>query len=143
MSARKPLLLIAAAVIAYGAFHVTQRKAPSTEVENAPLYPGLIDRLNDTRSINIQTANDSFTLKRDGERWAMVERDGFAVKFDLAAANVLLEGDVLMEADAAGEFSLGRAQYCGVLFPVAHGNWRSARGEAFQRRGEPAVIVRV
>lgn len=84
MTARKPLLLIAAAVIAYGAFHVTQSKAPSTEVENAPLYPGLIDRLNDTRSINIQTADDSFTLQRDGERWTMVERDGFPVKFDMA-----------------------------------------------------------
>lgn len=84
MTARKPLLLIAAAAIAYGAFHVTQSKAPSTEVENALLYPGLIDRLNDTRSINIQTADDSFTLQRDGERWTMVERDGFPVKFDMA-----------------------------------------------------------
>jgi len=102
MSARKPLLLIAAAVIAYGAFHVTQRKAPSTEVENAPLYPGLIDRLNDTRSINIQTANDSFTLKRDGERWAMVERDGFAVKFDLAKeALVQLSALKIREAKTA------------------------------------------
>jgi hypothetical protein len=82
MNTRKFLLLVVAGLIAYGAWHVSQRKAPSTEVENALLYPGLLDQLNDSQSIEIQTADDKFTLRRDGERWSMVERNGYPVHVD-------------------------------------------------------------
>ena len=82
MNTRKLLLLVVAGLIAYGAWHVSQRKAPSTEVGNAPLYPGLLDRLNESRSIEIRTAADSFTLERDGEKWSMVERNHYPVHLD-------------------------------------------------------------
>jgi len=82
MNARKLLLLAVAGLIAYGAFQVAQRKAPSTEIQNALLYPGLLDQLNATRSIEIQTATGKFTLSRDGEKWSMVERNGYPVHVD-------------------------------------------------------------
>jgi len=84
MTANKPLVLAAAALIAAGAYYVTRENAPSTEVENALLYPGLLDRLNDSREIGIKGGDDAFTLRRDGERWTMVERDGFPVRFEMA-----------------------------------------------------------
>jgi len=82
MNTRKLLLLVVAGVIAFGAYQVSQRKAPSTEVGSALLYPGLLDQLNQSRSIEIQTADDRFTLRRDGEKWSMVERNGYPVYVD-------------------------------------------------------------
>lgn len=99
MTAKKPLLLVAAALIAYGAFHVTQRKAPSTEVANALLYPDLLDRLNDTRQIAISTGDDAFTLARAGEQWTMVERGGFPVK-SAAAREALVQLSALKIREA-------------------------------------------
>ena len=84
MTANKPLVLAAAALVAAGAYYVTRENAPSTEVENALLYPGLLDKLNDSRSIAIRGADDAFTLQRDGEQWTMVERDGYPVRFEMA-----------------------------------------------------------
>lgn len=84
MTANKPIALLAAALIAAGAWYVTREKAPSTEVENSPLYPALLDKLNDTQRFTLQSASESFTLQRDGERWTMVERDGFPVRFEMA-----------------------------------------------------------
>ena len=93
MTAKKPLALAAAALIAIAAWYVTREKAPSTEMENALLYPGLIDRLNDTRAIDILSADDKFTLQRAGDQWTMVERDDFPVRFEMAkAALVQLAG---------------------------------------------------
>jgi len=86
MNTRKLLLLVVAGLIAYGAYHVSQRKAPSTEVENALLYPGLLDQLNESRSIEIQTADDKFTLRREGEKWSMDERNGYPVHVDKVRA---------------------------------------------------------
>lgn len=82
MNARKLALLIVAGLIAYGAFHVSQRKAPSTDVGNALLYPGLLDRINDTRSVRIETADGGFTLARDGDKWSMAERNGYPAHAD-------------------------------------------------------------
>lgn len=84
MHANKPLALLAAVLIAAGAWYVTREKAPSTEVENAALYPDLLDRLNDTQRIEIKSADDGFALQRTGEQWTMAERDGFPVSFEMA-----------------------------------------------------------
>lgn len=94
MNANKALVLAAAALIAGGAYYVTREKAPSTEVENALLYPGLLDRLNDSRSIEIKGADDAFTLKRDAGQWAMVERDGFPVRGEMAKAALVQLADL-------------------------------------------------
>lgn len=86
MQANKALTLAAAALIAVGAYYVTREKAPSTEVANTALYPGLLDRLNETQRLEIRGDDDRFTLKREAEQWTMVERDGYPVRGELAKA---------------------------------------------------------
>ncbi|MGE3774094.1 MAG: DUF4340 domain-containing protein [Gammaproteobacteria bacterium] len=94
MQANKALVLVAAALIAIGAYYVTREKAPSTAVENALLYPGLLDRLNDSRSIEIKDAGDAFTLKRDAGQWTLVERDGYPVRGEMAKAVLVQLADL-------------------------------------------------
>lgn len=94
MNANKALVLAAAALIAVGAYFVTREKAPSTEVANALLYPDLLDRLNDTRRMEIKGPGDAFTLKRDAEQWTMVERDGYPVRGELAKAALVQLADL-------------------------------------------------
>ncbi len=84
MHPNKYLALAAAALIAVGAYYVTREKAPEKEVENAPLYPTLLDRLNDSQRIEIKGSDDAFTLERNGERWTMRERDGYEVRAEMA-----------------------------------------------------------
>ncbi len=140
MNTRKLLLLVVAGLIAYGAWHVSQRKAPSTDVGNALLYPGLLDQLNESRSIEIQTGDDKFTLRRDGEKWSMVERNGYPVHVDkVRAALVQLSGLKIRESKtskAENYPTLGVADT-----PASGGESRrvTVRGET----GEPLVDLMV
>lgn len=164
MQANKALALAAAALIAAGAYYVTREKAPSTEVENALLYPGLLDRLNDSRSIEIRSADDAFTLKRDAGQWTMVERDDYPVRGEMAKAALVQLADLRIrerktskpenyaelgvtdEAAAGSETRrvIVRAESDGVLADLIVGKARQAKGlespgHYVRKAGEPTT----
>jgi cytochrome c556 len=85
---------IAIVAIAIAAFLVL-RRAPEAEgsLVGGPVIAGLADKLNDVSTVRFVKAGETtlLTLQREGEGWAVVERDGYpadAAKVRLALINL-------------------------------------------------------
>lgn len=63
------------------AWKVSEENAPQTDVARGPLYPGLLERLNDVARIEIKSAKHALTLKREGETWNVANKDGYPATF--------------------------------------------------------------
>ncbi|MEX2482117.1 MAG: DUF4340 domain-containing protein [Gammaproteobacteria bacterium] len=59
------------------AWQISEQRAPQTEVTRAPLFPGLVDRVNDVRQMNLISAEHETQLRHDDQRWIIVNKDGF------------------------------------------------------------------
>lgn len=79
MKAKKVAVAVLAAVMAYGAFQVAHRQAPTQEVESAPLYPQLLEQMNDARKLTIALPGERISIVRTGEGWGLGDRDNFPV----------------------------------------------------------------
>jgi len=65
-------------MVVAGAWKISQQKAPQREVQRTPLYPALIERLNDVRRVQLSSRDEQTVLVRDGESWAIENKDNFA-----------------------------------------------------------------
>ena len=84
MNPKKLLIVVLAAGVAFGAFQVAHHRAPTRDIESAPLYPMLLEQLNDARRITVSVpGSEQLTIARQGERWGMVERGNFPVDASL------------------------------------------------------------
>jgi len=77
MKSRNFSMLALVAVIALGAWYVTQRKVPTTEITAVALFPGFIDRVNDARRLTVQSNEGTVTVTRAGDQWQVDEFDNY------------------------------------------------------------------
>ncbi len=52
--------------------------------DESPVFKGLEERLNAVGRLTVKTAEEEFTIQRDGAGWTMVERKGYAVDAERA-----------------------------------------------------------
>ncbi len=64
------------------AWIVSVRRAPDTDVVKPPLYPGLMERVNDVARMEIRSQGSAVTLVRDGEAWLVENRDRHPALFE-------------------------------------------------------------
>lgn len=86
------------------AWKVSEDKAPQTEVERGPLYPGLLDRLNQVTRLSVRSAAQTTELARaaDADAWQVTNRDGFPADFTAIRRSILqVAGLVTVEAKTA------------------------------------------
>ncbi len=76
------LLVITAVVSSY-------QRAPQTEVEKAPLYADMLDNINNITTIRIQDDKYRTEIKRNGDQWLMMNRDGYPAIFNKVKDAVL------------------------------------------------------
>ena len=79
MSAKRLAVAVLALAMAYGAFHVAHRQAPTQDVESALLYPQLLEQLNDARKVTLALPAERINLVRSGDGWVLADRDNFPV----------------------------------------------------------------
>lgn len=77
MKFRPLITFIIAVVVLVGAWRITQRKTPTADVQAVELYPGLIDKINDVRSITVKNKDGAVTVARAGERWTVHSLDDY------------------------------------------------------------------
>lgn len=78
----KPVILaVITAVLIVLAWKVSQDKAPQTDIARGPLFPGVLERLNDVSRVEIKSAQHALTLERRGEAWVLASKDGFPATF--------------------------------------------------------------
>lgn len=63
------------------AWKISTDKAPQTEVVRSALYPGLLERLNEVKRIDLRAAKNETSLVRAGDTWTVANRDGFPASF--------------------------------------------------------------
>lgn len=78
---KKPYgMLLLSAVIAVGAWLVTQQREPVGEMEQSPLYPELVDKLNDTSTLRIEAPTGTVNIRRAKDAWVVDEFGGYPAK---------------------------------------------------------------
>ncbi len=78
------LLVLVAGLAGAGAWMAGSGEAAEAAAGvGQPLVPGLAGRLNDVAAISLITADEHFTVKREGEGWMIVERDGYPARFEV------------------------------------------------------------
>lgn len=78
MSRRALALLTAVTVLAIAAaWMVSVQRAPRTGIDRPPLFPELIDRVNEVARVEIDSARERTVLARAGEHWVVANRDAY------------------------------------------------------------------
>ncbi|MGE0384415.1 MAG: DUF4340 domain-containing protein [Gammaproteobacteria bacterium] len=80
MNRRFALLLAVTAVAVAAAWTVSERRAPRTGIESPPLFPGLLERVNDIGRIEIAADGAGTVLVRDGGLWRIENRDRYPAR---------------------------------------------------------------
>lgn len=95
MRAWLALLVVTVAVTAGAAWSLVARQQATAEIAyGEPLFPGLIERVNDVQSITFRTATAAYSLKRDAAgHWVMPERGGYPANGDRAKEIVVALAD--------------------------------------------------
>jgi hypothetical protein len=78
MMRRKPLLILILLTVAVAvAAVVAQRDTSTVAGAGEPLFPALLDNINDVTTIEGVGRGETFTLVRDGDRWVVSEKHRF------------------------------------------------------------------
>ena len=72
-------LAAATVAVAIGAIAATKWRASDTQASMAdePVLPVLQDRVNDVKSVVIESSDGPITLTRNGDGWVLAEKDGY------------------------------------------------------------------
>lgn len=74
-------------VIAVMALWLSQ--PPMVLEKNKPVFPKLMDTINEVTAINVTTKNDNFTVERNGELWVLKEKFNYPVAIDKVRSTLL------------------------------------------------------
>ncbi len=92
MNPRSLLLLLIVTVaflVAAVAVYTTRAPERPDTLEGEPLFPDLIDRINDVASITVRAATERVDLRFDNGIWRLDSRAGYPADFELAKQTVL------------------------------------------------------
>lgn len=89
-----------AVMVVAAVYAVLEQRSPSSiSADREPAFPGLIEKVNDIAEIKVQSATDSFTIKRSPKGWGLAEKGGYPVSFEkVKGAIVGLANLKLLEA---------------------------------------------
>ena len=87
-------LSIATVLAVAAAMFVSKQRAPESEVAQSALFPGLAEHINDVARIEVKSKDQKTTVRKDGERWVIEDRDGFPALFDKVKATVVAVADL-------------------------------------------------
>ncbi|MDX9860240.1 MAG: DUF4340 domain-containing protein [Rhodospirillales bacterium] len=92
--------VVTVAVAVAAAVSVANRYAGTPVVQDeTPVFEGLEERLNSVGGLTVKTAEDEYTIQRDGAVWTLVEKQGYPVDSE-RARTVLFQLSQLRLAEA-------------------------------------------
>lgn len=98
--------------VALAGWSILTRDVPLTATSlDQPLFPGLVDRLEQVAEIEAQTGSGTVTLRRDGDVWRVEQRHGFPANgSEVRAVARGLAALQIVEAKTAAEERLPRLE---------------------------------
>lgn len=89
-----PVTLVVAAVVAVGAWYVSQQKTPTTEIAQTLLFPSFLDQVNTTHTLRVEAPAGATTISRVGDQWVVKEFGGYPARTDLVRQTLLQLGNL-------------------------------------------------
>ena len=81
---KKLLVIFAMATLLAGiaAWYITKSRVPETEIQATPLFPDLINRVNDIVRIEIKARDQATALSKQGEGWVIENKSRYPASFE-------------------------------------------------------------
>ncbi|MGE0748421.1 MAG: DUF4340 domain-containing protein [Rhodospirillales bacterium] len=77
------LAAVTAVAVVAAVVSVSNQRAPTRIPADRPAaFPDLAAKVNDVAAIEVRAGKDKFTVRREGERWGLVEKGGYPVPFE-------------------------------------------------------------
>lgn len=93
------LLAIATLIVIAAAWVVVGRRTPQTDVQKTPLYPDLVNRVNDVARIEIKAKDKNTVIVKQGDAWRIENRGNFSALFEKVKSTVMGVADArILEA---------------------------------------------
>jgi len=91
VSSRTVVALVLVAVLGGAAAWLAggSNSSPAATGVDAPLVPGLSERVNDVASISVLSKDEHFTVRKDGGTWKVVEHGNFPANFELVKKTLM------------------------------------------------------
>ncbi len=83
------LILILLTVVVAAAAVIVRKDTNAVAGAGEPLFPALLDNINDITTVVGVGAGETFTLVREGDRWVVSEKQGFPADQDKARQLIL------------------------------------------------------
>lgn len=87
-------LIAVTAVMVAAAWFISVERAPQTDISKTPLYPGLVERINDVARLSVESARTRAVLVKDGDQWRVENRAGYPARFDAVKRTVVSIADL-------------------------------------------------
>jgi hypothetical protein len=96
MMSKKSLAILAiiTLVIVGAAWYLTEQRLPKTELAKRPLYPELLNHVNDIARIEVKTKDQDTVLVKQGEQWVIENRSRYPALFEKVRGAVLAIADL-------------------------------------------------
>jgi hypothetical protein len=96
MMSKKSLAILAIITLVIGtaAWYLTEQRLPKTELAKRPLYPELLNRVNDIARIEVKTKDQGTVLVKQGEQWVIENRSRYPALFEKVKGAVLAIADL-------------------------------------------------
>lgn len=98
MKTRNILIACATIGIVALAWQTSRISAPTSEISNTPLYPTLLEQINDATTIIIESTDDATELRKVDGDWVVANHDNFPAIFSSVKQGILkLSSAVIIE----------------------------------------------
>jgi hypothetical protein len=96
MMSKKSLAVLAIITLVIGAaaWYLTEQRLPKTELTKRPLYPELLNRVNDIARIEVKTKDQDTVLAKQAEQWVIENRSRYPALFEKVKGAVLAIADL-------------------------------------------------
>ena len=88
------ILAVITLIIGAAAWYLTEQRLPKTELVKRPLYPELLNRVNDIARIEVKTKDQDTVLAKQGEQWVIENRSRYPALFEKVKGAVLAIADL-------------------------------------------------
>lgn len=81
-------------IVLAAVFQTSRQSAVQSKNDQTKLFPELLPAINDVATVHVQRKDGEATLKRSGEAWGLVEKDGYSVDLEPMRKALLAVADM-------------------------------------------------
>ncbi len=113
------ILSLVTIVVVLAATMMSRHRAPSTSLQKQPLFPDLLEKVNDIASVSLSKQGKTLTLVREDKQWLIQQSDNYPANFGKIRETVIAVAELRILAEKTGNPK--RYKRLGVEDPATEG----------------------